>query len=157
MADKIATELEASQVGGALVVLEEPNKCCTKARADILGCNVLAGYQSNQLVPRNALSKKIQNSEFYLGIVPSDSTRIAVYCTKTPGTNVTVRISLAQRSTPGQYLTTTVIMTAQSTVVSTNYKVADYNIATSRIDSLSPTSYNGVNFVIRGSGTSVTP
>lgn len=47
---KIATELEAKTMGGTLSVID--NKCCTKARALELGCQIKSGfsYTDNQLV-----------------------------------------------------------------------------------------------------------
>ena len=44
---KIATELEAKTMGGVI-----DNKCCTKARALELGCQIKSGfsYTDNQLV-----------------------------------------------------------------------------------------------------------
>lgn len=47
---KIATELEAKTMGGTLSIID--NKCCTKARALELGCQIKSGYSytDNQLV-----------------------------------------------------------------------------------------------------------
>lgn len=55
---KIATESEAKSIGGSSSSVTA-NKCCTKARAQALGCNVSGTYDSNQLVPKDHLSKKI--------------------------------------------------------------------------------------------------
>ena len=55
---KIATESEAKSIGGSSSSVTA-NKCCTKARAQALGCNVSGTYDSNQLVPKDHLSKPI--------------------------------------------------------------------------------------------------
>lgn len=48
---KIATELEAKTMGGGTLSVID-NKCCTKARALELGCQIKSGfsYTNNQLV-----------------------------------------------------------------------------------------------------------
>lgn len=48
---KIATELEARTIGGGTLSVID-NKCCTKARALELGCQIKSGfsYTDNQLV-----------------------------------------------------------------------------------------------------------
>lgn len=55
---KIALESEAKAIGGSTSSVTT-NKCCTKARAQALGCNVSGTYDSNQLVPKDHLSKKV--------------------------------------------------------------------------------------------------
>lgn len=54
---KIATETEAYNIGkiGSPVT----NKCCTKSRAEALGCAVSGSYVTNRLVQKDDLSRKI--------------------------------------------------------------------------------------------------
>ena len=56
---KIATEQEVYNVGGK----ETPiiNKCCTKSRAETLGCKIKSGYsyKDNQLIEQGSYEKKI--------------------------------------------------------------------------------------------------
>lgn len=52
---KIATEQEAYSIGN--VGTPMGNKCCTKARAEALGCKVSGTYLTNQLVQKEHLSK----------------------------------------------------------------------------------------------------
>ena len=47
---KIATEQEAYNIGGTKDGLFVANKCCTKERAEIMGCDVNEDYDSNKLV-----------------------------------------------------------------------------------------------------------
>ena len=44
---KIATEQEAYNIGGTKDGLFVANKCCTKERAEIMGCDVNEDYDSN--------------------------------------------------------------------------------------------------------------
>lgn len=74
---KIALESEAKAIGGSSLSVTI-NKCCTMARASELGCVANTGlYRSNQLVPKDHLSKKVtkytitfktisSNASFYL-------------------------------------------------------------------------------------------
>lgn len=56
---KIALESEAKAIGGSTSSVTT-NKCCTMARASELGCVANTGlYRSNQLVPKDHLSKKV--------------------------------------------------------------------------------------------------
>lgn len=55
---KIATELEAYNIGGAMSIVNQ-NKCCTKTMAVQFGCDVSGTYLSNQLVQLADLDKKI--------------------------------------------------------------------------------------------------
>lgn len=56
---KIALESEAKTIGGSTSSVTT-NKCCTMARASELGCVANTGlYRSNQLVPKDHLSKKV--------------------------------------------------------------------------------------------------
>ena len=52
---KIATEQEAYSIGK--VGTPVTNKCCTKARAEALGCAVSGSYTSNKLVQKTDLSQ----------------------------------------------------------------------------------------------------
>ena len=52
---KIATESYAASKGGGST--STGNKCCTKSRAESLGCKVSGSYSSNQLVQETDLSK----------------------------------------------------------------------------------------------------
>ena len=54
---KIATELEAKTMGGGTLSVID-NKCCTKARALELGCQIKSGfsYTDNQLVELEAIT-----------------------------------------------------------------------------------------------------
>lgn len=52
---KIATEQEAYNIGKKGTPTYR--KCCTKTRAEALGCEVSNGYKSNQLVQLTSLSK----------------------------------------------------------------------------------------------------
>ena len=52
---KIATEQEAYNIGRKGTPTSK--KCCTKSRAEALGCEVSNGYKSNQLVQLTSLSK----------------------------------------------------------------------------------------------------
>lgn len=52
---KIATEQEAYNIGSVGTPIS--NKCCTKARAEALGCTISGSYLSNQLVKLDDLSK----------------------------------------------------------------------------------------------------
>lgn len=56
---KIATENEAASIGNGL---SASNKCCTKTRAEELGCSVSGTYTSNQLVQKDDLSSAALNS-----------------------------------------------------------------------------------------------
>lgn len=60
---KIATEQEAYEIGQQGIPIA--NKCCTKSRAEALGCEVSGAYLSNQLVQQSHLS----SSGIYLEIV----------------------------------------------------------------------------------------
>ena len=53
---KIATESYAASIGGGST--STGNKCCTKSRAEALGCVVSGSYASNQLVQESDLSRK---------------------------------------------------------------------------------------------------
>lgn len=57
---KIATEGFASALGGKSTTT--PNKCCTKSRAEELGCIVNGNYSSNQLVQESDLKKYVSYS-----------------------------------------------------------------------------------------------
>lgn len=57
---KIATEVYAYGIGGKGTPTYDGNsnpKCCTKTRAEKLGCNVSGTYLTNQLVQETSLSK----------------------------------------------------------------------------------------------------
>ena len=56
-ANQIATENEAYAKGGSISGNPSGNKCCTKARAKALGCDVSGTYADNQLVKYQDLSK----------------------------------------------------------------------------------------------------
>ena len=62
---KIATEQEAYNIGklGTPVT----NKCCTKERAEELGCKVNGSYSSNQLVQLSDLTKNLPEYNIYIG------------------------------------------------------------------------------------------
>ena len=51
---KIATEQEAATIGGKV---SPSTKCCTKTRAESLGCKVNGDYTSNQLLQLSDLSQ----------------------------------------------------------------------------------------------------
>lgn len=57
---KIATELEARTIGGGTLSVND-NKCCTKARALELGCQIKSGfsYTDNQLVELEGIEAAI--------------------------------------------------------------------------------------------------
>lgn len=55
MAERIALETYASNIGGVYGAV--PGKCCTKIRAEALGCKVSGSYASKRLVPQTALSR----------------------------------------------------------------------------------------------------
>ena len=57
MADIIATELQASNIGGGSPYTS--NLAVTKVRAVALGCNVRGTYSDNQLVALKDLAKDI--------------------------------------------------------------------------------------------------
>lgn len=65
---KIATEQEAYNIGGQSNPTQ--NKCCTKARAEDLGCKVSDNYEDNQLVQLNDLSKNVL--DVYINIPSTD-------------------------------------------------------------------------------------
>lgn len=56
---KIATEQEAYNIGGTKDGLFVANKCCTKERAEIMGCDVSGDYDSNKLVEIEDLTKHV--------------------------------------------------------------------------------------------------
>lgn len=58
---KIATELEARTIGGGRTLSVIDNKCCTKARALELGCQIKSGfsYTDNQLVELEGIEAAI--------------------------------------------------------------------------------------------------
>ena len=56
---KIATEQEAYNIGGVKDGLFVANKCCTKERAEIMGCDVNGEYEDNQLVQLEDLTKHV--------------------------------------------------------------------------------------------------
>lgn len=55
MAARIALETYAASVGGGSGAVSK--KCCTKTRAEALGCNVSGSYAAKRLVPQTVLSK----------------------------------------------------------------------------------------------------
>lgn len=63
---KIATEQEAYErrdTTKLILAPTEPNKCCTKERADYFGCRMSSEYESNQLIQNDdLLSPKLINS-----------------------------------------------------------------------------------------------
>lgn len=70
---KIALESEAKAIGGSSLSVTT-NKCCTMARASELGCVANTGlYRSNQLVPKDHLSKKVTQYTITFKTVSSDA------------------------------------------------------------------------------------
>lgn len=65
---KIATEQEVYNVGGKGTPII--NKCCTKSRAEVLGCKIKSGYsyQNNQLIEQGSYEKNIT---LYKGVMSS--------------------------------------------------------------------------------------
>lgn len=65
--NKIATELEAKTMGGGTLSVID-NKCCTKARALELGCQIKSGfsYNDNQLVELNGIEAAVQTPNLTL-------------------------------------------------------------------------------------------
>ena len=63
---KIATEQEAFEKRDSsklILAPTEPNKCCTKERADYFGCIINGEYESNQLIQKDDLAlQKLRNS-----------------------------------------------------------------------------------------------
>lgn len=63
---KIATEQEAYEKRDTTKLIlapTEPNKCCTKERADYFGCRMSSEYESNQLIQNDdLLLPKLKNS-----------------------------------------------------------------------------------------------
>lgn len=55
---KIATEQEAYSIGQSGSPMA--NKCCTKERAQALGCDLSQEYETNQLVEKDSLIKNFQ-------------------------------------------------------------------------------------------------
>ena len=83
---KIATEQEAYSIGK--VGTPVTNKCCTKARAEALGCAVSGSYQNNQLVQTDNVSKK-----------PSPKVKINITgITKNIQAGIMIRFSIAYTS-----------------------------------------------------------
>ena len=56
MADLIATEGYAQSIGK--IHTSTPNLCCTKSRAEDVGCTVKDNYANNQLVCKKDLVKE---------------------------------------------------------------------------------------------------
>lgn len=88
---KIALESEAKSIGGSSASASS-TKCCTKTRAEELGCEVSGDYDSNQLVPKSRLTKKVINYEikvpgtYFLMLVRSDTPPAA----PSPGSGIAV-------------------------------------------------------------------
>ena len=59
---KIATEQEAYNIGKKGTPIT--NKCCTKTRAEALGCKVDGDYVSNQLVQKEHLSQAVSYTSY---------------------------------------------------------------------------------------------
>lgn len=59
---KIATEQEAYNIGRTGTPVS--NKCCTKVRAEALGCTINGSYSSNQLVKLNDLYRQSYRVSF---------------------------------------------------------------------------------------------
>lgn len=71
---KIATEQEAYNIGGIGTPTKE--KCCTKTRAEALGCKVSGSYTNNQLVQLQDLSKaySVYGIGIYISITLDNAT-----------------------------------------------------------------------------------
>lgn len=91
LSQKIALESEAKSIGGSSASASS-TKCCTKKRAEELGCEVSGDYDSNQLVPKSRLTKKVINYEikvpgtYWLILVRSDTPPAA----PTPGSGIVI-------------------------------------------------------------------
>lgn len=70
---KIATEQEVYNVGGKGTPIT--NKCCTKSRAETLGCKIKSGYsyQNNQLIEQGSYEKDIT---LYKGVMLTTGTSL---------------------------------------------------------------------------------
>ena len=64
MSGKIATELEAKEIGSVSSSIVD-NKCCTATRASELGCQYSSEYSGYRLVPKNVLSGSGPKFMFY--------------------------------------------------------------------------------------------
>ena len=64
MAERIASETYAGNIGGVYGAVS--GKCCTKTRAETLGCKVSGSYAAKRLVPRTALSKASVTFNFHV-------------------------------------------------------------------------------------------
>lgn len=74
---EIATEQETYNIGR--VGTPTPNECCTKMRAEVLGCNVSGSYSTNQLVQYEDLSPIISEVEIELFNEPDGYTSCGGY------------------------------------------------------------------------------
>lgn len=73
---KIATEQEAYNIGKTGTPVS--NKCCTKARAEALGCTIIDRYSSNQLVKLNDLNRQVYRVSFLIRNVSTSDN--SVHC-----------------------------------------------------------------------------
>lgn len=70
---KIATEQEAYDIGKQGT--PNGNKCCTKSRAEVLGCMINGSYSNNQLVQLEHLSPQPQGYKVRMRLSITDTTQ----------------------------------------------------------------------------------